>query len=360
MRTITNKGGNTDLRALLLKAGVGDTNASMGIQFMNFLPTTTDPYAPGTIEIVKGLQRLLVQRGARIEVDGGLGENTVKAILPYAGPRWHDKSWSQIYGDVIDGRLWQSWDRESRGQQKNALDYYRRNVKPGERPRYTAVGMTRFSSDHSKDGFAGFQEELGHTAYSHLGDEGLLPMNYCSPGHNVTITPGVAGCGPIAGVAKPLDAMTLTIFTQLQRVINAHLQGKGKPLISVDGRIGPQTIAALNYLASSAGGSNVLITTMTGGTVNVESIALHAGNVLNALEGLRLGANLPIPANPPTTSPPSTIGANNTVINPSNSAISASLGGLDKLLPFAAVGVGLLLVLKLTSGKRSRSSGKRR
>lgn len=349
MRTITNKGGNTDLRAMLLKAGVGDTNASMGIQFMNFLPTTTDPYAAGTIEIVKGLQRLLVQRGARIAVDGGLGENTVKAILPYAGPRWHDKSWSQIYSDVIDGRLWQSWDRESRAEQKNALNYYRRNVQPNTSPRFTAVGATRFTTDHSRDGFAG----LGHTAYHHLGDD-LLPMNYCSPGHNVTITAGVAGCSPIAGVAKPLDAMTLTIFLQLQRVINAFLQSKHKPLISVDGRIGPGTIAALSYLASSAGGSNVLITTMTGGPVNVETVARAAANVLNALEGLRLGYDLPIPANPPTTSPPSVLGPNNTVINPSDAAISASLGGLDKLLPIAAVGVGLLLVLKLTSRKRKR------
>ena len=104
-----------DLRDMLLAAGVGQYTASMAIQFMNFLPTTTDPYAAGTIELVKGLQRLLNQRGAKLAVDGGLGEKTAQAFVKYAGPRWMDKSWAQIYGDVLRGETWEGFDRRDRG-----------------------------------------------------------------------------------------------------------------------------------------------------------------------------------------------------------------------------------------------------
>jgi hypothetical protein len=103
-----------DLRDMLLTAGVGQFNAVMSIPYMNMLPATTDPYAQGVMQIVRGLQRLLNKRGAKVIEDGGMGPKTVLGVALYAGPRWQDKSWAQLYGDVIAGEKWPGWKRHGR------------------------------------------------------------------------------------------------------------------------------------------------------------------------------------------------------------------------------------------------------
>lgn len=109
-----------DLRDMLLAAGVGQYNAVLSIPYMMMLPRTCDPYAQGVMQIVEGLQRLLIKRGARLEVDGGMGEATIRALVPYAGPRWYDKSWMQLYGDVLHGTPWKGVERVTRAAE---LDY---------------------------------------------------------------------------------------------------------------------------------------------------------------------------------------------------------------------------------------------
>ncbi|HZJ67650.1 MAG TPA: hypothetical protein VFD36_29305 [Kofleriaceae bacterium] len=104
-----------DLRDMLLIAGVGQYTAQMSIPYMNMTPLTTEPYAQGVLQLVKGLQRLLNRRGNKLAVDGGLGEATQKALMVYAGPRWMEKSWAQLYGDVINGVGWQGYVRNARG-----------------------------------------------------------------------------------------------------------------------------------------------------------------------------------------------------------------------------------------------------
>lgn len=104
-----------DLRDMLLKAGVGQFNAIMSIPYMNFLPGTTEPYAQGVLQLVAGLQRLLNAKGAHLICDGGLGADTVREIIPWSGPRWMDKSWAQIYRDVLEGEPWPGYRREDRG-----------------------------------------------------------------------------------------------------------------------------------------------------------------------------------------------------------------------------------------------------
>lgn len=103
-----------DLRDMLLVAGIGQYNAVLSIPYMNMLPSTTEPYAQGVQQLIKGLQRLLNKRGAKLVVDGGLGTATIKRLVMYAGPHWQDKSWAQLYADVIAGYEWPGYTRNDR------------------------------------------------------------------------------------------------------------------------------------------------------------------------------------------------------------------------------------------------------
>jgi len=107
----------SDLRDMLLSAGVGEYNVVLSIPYMMMLPRTCDPYAQGVMQIVSGLQRLLIKRGARLAVDGGMGDATVRALLPYSGPRWYDKNWTQLYGDVLAGMKWKGVERVTRADE---------------------------------------------------------------------------------------------------------------------------------------------------------------------------------------------------------------------------------------------------
>jgi len=103
-----------DIREQLLAAGVGEYNAILSLPYMYFLPRTCDPHAQGIIQIVEGLQNLLNQRGAHLKVDGSLGPKTAKALTVWAGPRWYDKAWSQLYADVLAGKKWSGFYRYGR------------------------------------------------------------------------------------------------------------------------------------------------------------------------------------------------------------------------------------------------------
>lgn len=113
----------TDLRAMLLRAGVGQYTATMSVPYMTMLTSTTDPYAQGVKQIVEGLQRLLNERGARLEVDGRFGDREIAALQPFAGPRWYDKSWAQLYGDVLVGHRWEGYERNDRPGVAPMADY---------------------------------------------------------------------------------------------------------------------------------------------------------------------------------------------------------------------------------------------
>jgi hypothetical protein len=106
MQATKYQGRSEDVRELLLSAGIGQFQAPMAIQYMFQIPRTSDPYAQGVILIVQGLQQLLNRRGARLELDGGLGAKTVRVLRRFAGPSWSDKTWTQLYGDVIAGKPW--------------------------------------------------------------------------------------------------------------------------------------------------------------------------------------------------------------------------------------------------------------
>jgi hypothetical protein len=309
MRTIKNITKNPDLRELLLNAGVGQYTAVMSVPYLNMLPSTTDPYAQGVIQIVKGLQRLLNNRGARLEVDGGLGGKTVEELAKFAGPRWYDKSWAQLLGDVETGGKWQGWDRQNRAA--------------------------------NPEGVGDFMEDLGAVS------EGIW---YCSPAQVQ------GGCTPIAGVSIPWNVTTLTFFNAIQRAINALLAKRGKPLIGVDGRIGPATVRAMETL-SQPSWDNVIP------EINNETIARGAGPVVDMLQNMMHAEGATYVPDPRTSSPP-TVAIKGAVVNPSTSAMAAAAGGggalamLKSPLGLAAIAVGGLLVYS-SSKPRKKKRGKR-
>jgi hypothetical protein len=115
------RGRQFDVREMLLKGGVGQYNAQLAIPYMFFLPRTADPYAQGVMLIVEGLQRLLNKRGARLKVDGGMGQATVAELVKYSGSRWHDKNFIQLYGDVMQGDRWAGFERRRRAEHEHAI-----------------------------------------------------------------------------------------------------------------------------------------------------------------------------------------------------------------------------------------------
>ena len=119
---------HSDLRTMLIDAGAGQYIAQMSVPYMFFAPSACDPYAQGVIQIVQGLQRMLNAHGAPhqgvpLVVDGALGHETAEELIMFAGPRWYDKNWAQLYADVRSGALWPGWKRLERGAILDARQY---------------------------------------------------------------------------------------------------------------------------------------------------------------------------------------------------------------------------------------------
>lgn len=116
-------GRKENIRQMLLAAGIGEFNATMSIPYMYFLPRTCDPSTQGVIQIVEGLQNLLRARGEQVPLDGWMGKTTVDALMKFAGPTWRDKSWVQLYGDVLRGRRAPGFEKDAPASAQ-AMDGY--------------------------------------------------------------------------------------------------------------------------------------------------------------------------------------------------------------------------------------------
>lgn len=184
-----------DVRDLLLRAGVGQYNATMALPYVWFTPTTCDPYAQGVMLLVQGLQNILNSKGAKLEVDGGLGVDTALWIRRYSGSNWRNKTWTQLYSDVLAGK---------------------------PRP-------------------AGFQAMPPVATAGYLSVGEVSQQDYCS-----TLNDNCSG--PIAGVCTPNTPTANDAFKYLQNQLNRVSKVKGYSLIDVDGRIGGQTVARLKLV----------------------------------------------------------------------------------------------------------------
>lgn len=95
------RGRSPDLREMLVALDTPASTVTMAVQFAFFSPSTTDPYAPGVIELVRAAQRGLRKLGAPVVVNGVLGEETGSYLKAVSGPLWHQKAWVQVLGDVL-------------------------------------------------------------------------------------------------------------------------------------------------------------------------------------------------------------------------------------------------------------------
>lgn len=93
-----------DIRRMVLDMGIGEATATLAIPYMFFLPRTTDPAAQGVQVIVRGLQKGLQRIGSPVQPTGFLGPNTARAVRLVSGDGWFDKTWAQIYGDVLEAQ----------------------------------------------------------------------------------------------------------------------------------------------------------------------------------------------------------------------------------------------------------------
>lgn len=293
-----------DLRDMLLAAGVGSFVAQSAILYMNYLPGTTEPYAQGVREIIMGLQRLLRMQGQIVEVDGGFGATTVDALKKFAGPLWYEKSWAQLYQDVIIGKPWQGFKRSDTG-------------------RYGILTRGRVVTPIERDTAYGAEQGMG--SYMHgLGDVAADSWTLRS------------------GVAIPLAAVTLVLFQQLQRQVNAINAKIKLPLIAVDGRIGPATAKAVGVLSLKYGSGE-----RAGGDFTPSYVASKADGISVELSGVMTMLGASYVADPKTSSPPSVATASGTVINPAD-------GPSATTLVIGAVAVGAAIALLGKGGKNRK------
>lgn len=298
-------GTRLDLRELLLLGGAGQFMAELSIAFMNMLPGTCDPSAQGVIQILQCLQRLLNdQAGARLEVSGRLDHPTQDAIRIFSGPSWYEKSWAQIYNDVIAGKRWKGYRRDSR-------DPMTRGGRPD--PLDTNIAAETAINEYMQ-GMGAF-EDLGTT-------EGVLWQMR-------------------SGVAIPLSYVMLGYFQAIQRAVNAINAHDGKPLVTVDGRIGPATADAVGLIANKYGSdpwANVNITA----TYVAENAAASVSELVSLMG--RIGATY-VPDPKVSAAKVSVVKPDGTIYNPPD-------GPSTTTLVLGAVAVGA--VIAFMSKKKRR------
>lgn len=174
--------------------------------------------------------------------------------------------------------------------------------------------------------------------------------NYCS------VANPASGCRPIAGIAVPMNATTLEVFKGLQRQLNRVLKLKGKALLSVDGRLGPAVVKAIEFSRTLGSVTNVLLRAI----LTVDDAAEHASNVSLAIQGLANSLSAPAAVNDPTpTSPPSLPGPNGSVLHPpaDQMALAATTGGLSLSNPLVLGAAGVALLLLFGGKKKPAKQG---
>lgn len=166
---------------------------------------------------------------------------------------------------------------------------------------------------------------------------GRLPSStWCSDGNPQS------GCRALSNICKPMDFATLRIYKDLQRQANRLAVSHGHSIINVDGRIGPQTVAAVERYA---GGQKY---------GHCDELAAVADEVSKDLRRAADDAGAPqVPD--PSSSRPSKPKPDGTIEHPPAATSAGFVGALKSPLGIVAAGVGVLLLWNISDqGKKQR------
>jgi hypothetical protein len=170
------------------------------------------------------------------------------------------------------------------------------------------------------------------------------------------------------GVCNPSDADTLAVFKNLQAQLNRVAQAGGIAKVTVDGSIGPATVALLAKIVSFLTDStpsvdparNILL-----GTAGYQctDIASNADMLGNAAQGVADAMSIPPKVSQPSGASTlvSSTGATTkiTTATPAAASLVDSLQGMDPMtLLMAAGAVGAVIYFSGGKKRRSRKSTK--
>lgn len=108
----------------------------------------------------------------------------------------------------------------------------------------------------------------------------MTQSSWCSPSNPQ------GSCSPVSvlggPVCKPMNASTLGVYQGLQRQLNRVLYAAKKSTLSVDGRIGPSTVKAINDTSKYHGMAFPNCDAVAAAAMSVEAQLLQTATKMNA------------------------------------------------------------------------------
>lgn len=195
-----------NVRKTLIELGTPPVVVPVALQYLYFLPETSDPDSAGVIAVIQALQKGLRRLGHQIAVNGIFDAATVQAIDAISPPEgsWRVKTWIQILGDVV-----------------TAI----------QNPRARRAQLKAMSGYQSQGGIIDTLTSIGSGA-------AFLKWGY-----------GASNKSNCAAA----DAATKSVFKSLQRQANRLLPIYGGSPVVEDGVIGTGTVGAMQKLSSVIG-----------------------------------------------------------------------------------------------------------
>ncbi len=277
----------TDVVQIAMDIGLGRECATMVVPFMWLTPGGTDSMSPPIIVLVRGIQGCMRDMGIPTRGDGLFDSATAIGLRQISGPQWKFKAWVQICGDVLTAS-----STGVRGRKNMSYSMSRQS----------AMGELTAGTDWSV----------------------------------------------VGGICRPTNSTALREIKGLQSNANRILKAKGKALIDVDGRVGPKTLAAVNYLVPMMGAS-------FGHFSNCSEVTKWADDLNLTFEGYANTNRYPAVGAPPT-SRPSTVTSTGKIYNPPQQAGFVQF--LTTPVGLALVGGGVFLFLMSKDKKKKPAKRK--
>jgi hypothetical protein len=243
-----------DVADQALKLGLNRVEATMVVPYMWVTPGTSDPYSPVVIAIVTGLQNGLAELGIATRGDGFVDHATAEAMKRLFGSRWKSKPWTQLYSEMSE-----AMDRGPSAAKESAMGTY---IDLGDLDRsqynFTSKG-TAFGIGATHGLFVDMQKQLNRVA--------SLP----GAGFGKIGTDGKIGTNTIAAVQAAERFLGLSI-------VPAHTQAgiaqaadrlRDEFKYQADQRGAAASVSAPLLASRAGGGSGAVIRDVTTGTLTV-------------------------------------------------------------------------------------------